>query len=220
MSWWDLWKGPGMIWPKQLKKFRRKWWVCLHISYWWRTIKYPWPQHGVLAAHIKVVKLMSCDTSEGTCVLYIVTEHFIPHTCTLTEHWWSISHTTAESSMIHLMQLKLEVCGQTKNFLLSSCQEHSCSGICNQLKHFIIEVAQSIMMSATSSTLCVQKIIQLLPDTGKSCDLVRLELVIPYPLLPGSVSVLARGTLSLHNLIHVRELWYTTEGLTWTTNLY
>ena len=43
----------------------------------------------------------------------------------------------------------------------------------------------------------------MMPSKQKSHDLVKLHLVIPSPLLPGSVSVLAKGTLSLHDIIHV-----------------
>lgn len=58
--------------------------------------------------------------------------------------------------MIDLMQLQLEVCGQAKTLPLSSttanssdqCSQEqgaldnsmSCFGVCNQLKHFIVEV--------------------------------------------------------------------------------
>ena len=50
--------------------------------------------------------------------------------------------------MIDLMQLQVEVCGQTKTLPLSSTassgqeevDNYSCSGICNRLKHFIVEV--------------------------------------------------------------------------------
>jgi hypothetical protein len=64
-----------------------------------------------------------------------------------------LSHRTfpyaANSSIMDLMQLQLEVCGQTKTVSLRSTADSghwegvddlSCSGVCNQLKHFTIEV--------------------------------------------------------------------------------
>ena len=44
-----------------------------------------------------------------------------------------------------------------------------------------------------------------MPSNEKSYDLVKLQLAIPSPLLPGSVSVLAKGTLFLRDLIHVNS---------------
>ena len=57
--------------------------------------------------------------------------------------------------------------------------------------------------------MLVNFVLQLLPsDRSRSHDLVKMELVIPSPLLPGSVSVLARGTLPLGDIIHVMVYWY------------
>ena len=39
-----------------------------------------------------------------------------------------------------MMQLQLEVQGQSKVLRVSSCLDQSCSGVCDQLKHFMIEV--------------------------------------------------------------------------------
>ena len=42
--------------------------------------------------------------------------------------------------MLNLMQLLVQVHGQTKTIPINRCVDRQCSGICDQLMHFMIEV--------------------------------------------------------------------------------